>query len=171
MAIYNREDSRTALPQLEKQFNAQVDGINSRIDGLLDFFYPVGCYFETSDTSFDPNKSWGGEWELEAEGLVHIGAGENYEAGDTGGSKDSVVVSHTHNSPWGSGWLYLLAHQAPAGGDMGAPSGTGRHYPYQTDRADGSYWGSGSATASAGVAGTNKNMQPYIVVNRWHRTK
>lgn len=57
MAIYNREDPRTALPQLEKQLNA-------RIDGLLDFFYPVGCSFETTNTEFNPNKSWGGRWEL-----------------------------------------------------------------------------------------------------------
>ena len=27
---------------------------------LLDFFYPVGSYYETSDSTFDPNSSWGG---------------------------------------------------------------------------------------------------------------
>lgn len=29
---------------------------------MLDLFYPVGCYFETSDSSFDPNVSIGGTW-------------------------------------------------------------------------------------------------------------
>lgn len=27
---------------------------------LLDMFYPVGSYYETSDGSFNPNTSWGG---------------------------------------------------------------------------------------------------------------
>lgn len=53
MTIYNREDYRTVLPQLEK-----------KIAGLIDMFYPVGSYYETSDAEFDPNKSWGGKWEL-----------------------------------------------------------------------------------------------------------
>ena len=54
MTIYNREDYRTVLPQLEK-----------KIAGLLDMFYPVGSYYETTDAEFDPNKSMGGEWEYE----------------------------------------------------------------------------------------------------------
>ena len=32
----------------------------------LDRFYPVGSYYETSDTTFDPNISWGGTWISEA---------------------------------------------------------------------------------------------------------
>ena len=56
MAIYPREDSRTALPQIEKHFN-------ERFDAVTDVVYPVGAYFETSDADFDPNKSWRGEWE------------------------------------------------------------------------------------------------------------
>lgn len=147
LAIYNREDPRTALPQLEKQFNA-------RFDGLLDFFYPVGCYFETSDAEFNPNKAWGGKWELETEGLVHIGAGENYEAGDTGGSKDAVVVSHHHLIS--SGWSSATGTDRITYGQVG-----------------GGYYESGQGNVQfiqdTGVSGTDKNMQPYVVVNRWHR--
>jgi hypothetical protein len=29
----------------------------------LDYYYPVGSYYETSDTTFDPNSAWGGTWE------------------------------------------------------------------------------------------------------------
>lgn len=29
----------------------------------LDYYYPVGSYYETSDASFDPNTAWGGTWE------------------------------------------------------------------------------------------------------------
>jgi len=29
---------------------------------MIGIFYPVGSYYETSDTSFDPNTAWGGTW-------------------------------------------------------------------------------------------------------------
>ena len=32
---------------------------------MLNLFYPVGCYFETSDATYDPNVSIGGTWVLE----------------------------------------------------------------------------------------------------------
>jgi hypothetical protein len=32
MTIYNREDSRTVLPQLEKQFNGKIEEVNDKID-------------------------------------------------------------------------------------------------------------------------------------------
>lgn len=31
----------------------------------MELFYPVGSYFETSDSTFDPNTEWGGTWEFE----------------------------------------------------------------------------------------------------------
>ena len=34
--------------------------LNDKIENLLDFFYPVGSYYETSDVSFNPNEVWGG---------------------------------------------------------------------------------------------------------------
>lgn len=41
-------------------------------DGIINFFYPVGSYYETSDTLFDPNTAWGGTWVLEANGESNI---------------------------------------------------------------------------------------------------
>jgi hypothetical protein len=29
---------------------------------MMDYLYPVGCYFETTDTDFDPNQTFGGTW-------------------------------------------------------------------------------------------------------------
>lgn len=83
-------------------------------------YYPVGAYFETSDTSFDPNNAWGGTWVLELEGQVHVSAGSNWSMGkannnngvgeNDGGSRyiqkhhhsftnptyNSASVAHTH---------------------------------------------------------------------------
>jgi hypothetical protein len=72
--------------------------------------------------------------------------------GATGGSKDAVVVSHTHGSiiqsfnesgsgtPFGSG----------GGGQEGLHTYLGDTAPFIIN--------------NSGVSGTNKNMQPYIVV-------
>ena len=30
---------------------------------VFDTFYPVGSYYETSDSTFDPNTAWGGTWQ------------------------------------------------------------------------------------------------------------
>lgn len=31
-------------------------------NNIFDTFYPVGSYYETSDSTFDPNTAWGGTW-------------------------------------------------------------------------------------------------------------
>ena len=103
----------------------------SEISGLVDFFYPIGSYYETSDTSFDPNLSWGGTWVLEAEGLVHIGAGNNYTVG-------ANVMGYVFSTAGGNGTYGAV-----------------------------STW---TDTKSTGGGKAHNNMQPYIVVNRWHRT-
>jgi len=45
----------------------------------MELFYPVGSYFETSDSTFDPNVEWGGTWSLnsiinEEESLIYNGS-------------------------------------------------------------------------------------------------
>ena len=52
---------------------------NSTLRALFDFIHPVGSYYETSDTSFDPNTTWGGTWEKsthisEEESLLYTGS-------------------------------------------------------------------------------------------------
>lgn len=52
---------------------------NSTLRALFDFIHPVGSYYETSDTSFDPNVTWGGTWEKsthisEEESLLYTGS-------------------------------------------------------------------------------------------------
>ena len=167
---FNREDFKTVLPQLEKMFEQIDKWQNGASSNFLDLFYPVGSYYETSDATFDPNAKWGGIWELEVGGLVHIGADSDYDIGDTGGSKDAVVVSHTHGSGNSDYPYFVNSRSDGSGGDMASQSGTGRHYYWQADQSDGKYWGNRTTVATTGVSGTDKNMQPYVVVNRWHRT-
>ena len=79
----------------------------------------------------------------ELNGLVTIGQGVGYPVGSFGGSKDAVVVAHTHGVKWGA-------------------NGAGTKYaetPYISDIIG----GQASPTDSTGVSGVNKNMQPYLV--------
>jgi hypothetical protein len=77
------------------------------------------------------------------DGLVAIGYGTNYNVVNAvGGSKDAVVVSHTH------------------GFDLPGDAGGDGFVTFQ----DGNGTGNSYTTESTGVSGTNKNMQPYMVL-------
>lgn len=129
--------------------------IGTKIGNMTDNFYPVGSYYETSDTNFNPNESWGGTWVLEAEGLVHISAGSTYTIGSTGGEATHKLTttempSHNHT------YTYAVRNSFEESG-----SGT-THYGVS------SY--STQYTGSSGGNLPHNNMQPYTAVNRWHRT-
>lgn len=141
--------------------------------GLIDFFYPVGSYYETSDSTFNPNTAWGGTWSLEAEGLVHIGAGSNYTIGDTGGEAEHLLTGaesgqkaititgggHEHK-------VHRTANHASSGSARYTIQGT-------TDSSYADTFGGGTHSHSVSAedaTNAHNNMQPYIVVNRWHRT-
>lgn len=75
-------------------------------------------------------------------GRVGVAYGTAYPVmGATGGSKDAVVVAHTH----------------------GIATSPNDALGYVTVKTSSSSGGTAINTASAGESGTNKNMQPYIV--------
>ena len=149
---------------------------------LFDFVYPVGSYYETSDTSFDPNQSWGGTWVLETEGQVHISGSINGTYQVDGAPTDttdggeathtlltSEMPSHAHNpSVAGSGYMsYKL--NAGVGRNRHATSSSGTlKYVFGSSTQDDLVYSSTSANTGGGDA--HNNMQPYIIVHRWHRT-
>ena len=102
------EDYRSStLAGTQQSVETAINGLNSQIEDIksqmVDFFHPVGSYYETSDSLFDPNDSWGGTWEEEDPGRVHIGAGGKYSVGVPGGeeahklTKDECGLSgHSH---------------------------------------------------------------------------
>lgn len=153
--------------------------------GLLDFFYPIGSYYETSDSSFNPNTAWGGTWTLEDAGNVHVSAGTGYLIGSTGGAStvtltasQSGVPQHTHGiSVTDSGTTYnkflVTNGNVAVNGTARAwteSSSSGKHYVY-SDSAIGIVEPTATANNTAKNATTaHENMPPYIAVNRWHRT-
>jgi len=81
-----------------------------------------------------------------ADGRVDIAYGTTYSAiGAIGGSKDAVVVAHTHT-------VNQIKGYGPDQGADGFYDRSLNEAPY------------GISTDSTGVSGTDKNMQPYRVV-------
>ena len=79
----------------------------------------------------------------ELHGLVTIGQGANYPVGGYGGSKDAVVVAHSHGIKYST-------------------SGVGTKYP-ETPYIGDTIGGDMQGTSTVAVSGINKNMQPYLV--------
>lgn len=208
--------------------------------GLIDFFYPIGSYYETSDTTFNPNSAWGGTWVLENAGYVHVSGASSGTytisgaTGDSGkGTKDGgseYIQAHTHGftnptyKASGGAVTDKAAFNTTSSGfiDNGITGGSHSHKAVafvntagsgssrrqivsqsNTETVDGhlttnavththdlpkhthsnpahghgftqptiSQSASGSVNAVKDVStGQAGNMQPYIVVNRWHRT-
>lgn len=140
--------------------------------------YPIGSIF-SSTSSTNPATSLGfGTWVAFGEGKVLVGAGSGFTAGTTGGSADAVVVSHTHtatSSVSDSGHSHVGRVATTLGGSQGYngfEEGRGNPDWATQTSSDPATTGITVATsvASAGVSGTNANLQPYVVVYMWTRT-
>jgi hypothetical protein len=145
------------------------------VQAALQALHPVGSIY-TSTSATNPNTSFGfGTWVAFGAGRVLIGDGGGYTAGATGGSADAVVVSHNHTASTTStdsghahtsfSVFYTGSGDQNIAGDAyrGVISGTA------TSTASANIT-STTTVASAGVSGTNANLQPYIVVYMWNRT-
>lgn len=151
------------------------------VSGVLNIFYPVGSYYETSDTTFNPNTAWGGTWALETAGKFHVSAGTGYTAGSTGGSADAIVPYHRHSvakvtagitggahthdianrSVYGGSSNYMALYKGGTGTSTNAALSETHTHDLPAHNTD--YAGTSGNTTGA-------NMPPYIAVNRWHRT-
>ena len=146
--------------------------ITALVGNLL---FPVGAIY-TATVSTNPATLLGfGTWTAFAAGRTIIGNGGGYTAGNTGGSADAVVVSHTHTattSASDSGHSHTFPyqnHSYSAGGVAfnGVAGGTSGNVTVATGNASIT---ASTTVASAGVSGTGANLPPYIVVYMWQRT-
>lgn len=191
------------------------------ISALLDVFYPVGSYYETSDSTFDPNVSWGGTWVEDTKGRATVSkadSGTFATLGDTGGTETVTIAAtnlptHTHTydkSAAATAGHQLTANQLPkitGSFTLAALYKSNMILAYNSGVFTGAKTGDGVAdnwTASGSVKthndsvvmsfGNNQthahnitltstnsgdggfsntamtNLQPYVVVKRWHRT-
>ena len=85
-----------------------------------------------------------------------VGAGNNYTVGQTGGSADAIVVSHTHTVT-DPGHLHTYSSPTTPGG--GGTGGLGSQANANTSTAT-----TGISIVSAGTSGTNANLPPYYAL-------
>ena len=96
-----------------------------------------------------------------------VGAGSTYAVNATGGSADSIVVSHTHTATSAvtdpghfHSWSFLPMNGTSAGGgSFAAGSGGSQNTDTKTTGIT-----VATTNASAGVSGTNANIPPYYAL-------
>lgn len=163
------------------------------VAAALGAVYPVGSIYINAAVNTNPATLLGfGTWEAFGAGRVMVGLNASDSSfdtlGETGGSKDAIVVSHTHTGTTGGGGAhthyfrengpYLSEADNPENpantlvGDLNsstnmAATATLAAKEYLTTAAAHTHT---FTTDSAGSSGTNANLQPYIVVYMWKRT-
>jgi hypothetical protein len=137
---------------------------------FLATLYPVGTVYTNISDSTNPGTLFGfGTWvAITGRVIVGLDSGDTSfdTAGETGGSKDAIVVSHTHtvtdtghSHKWGSSPTI-----SRAAGSAGQYDGTG------STQNDTSTATTGISIDSTGSSATNANLQPYVVAYVWKRT-
>jgi hypothetical protein len=142
------------------------------VQAALSAIYPVGSIYVNASSTTNPATLLGfGTWTAFGAGKVMVGLNGSDALFDaleeTGGSKDSIVVSHTHTATaTDSGHTHT--------GGFGT-SGTNGYVGGTGGNGSTAITGSSNANISvtvntAGASGTNANLQPYITVAMWKRT-
>lgn len=132
---------------------------------LLDMFYPVGSYYETSDTTFNPNTAWGGTWLEDSAGYTTVA----YASGDT----DFGTVGGTGGEKTHTLTVTEIPSHRHAPGSTTHPRfcvGTGANYHTTASGTGSGVENEVQYTDYTGGGGAHNNLSPYIVVKRWHRT-
>lgn len=153
------------------------------VQAALQALHPVGSVYINASDSTNPATLFGfGTWTAFGAGRVPVGfnaADPLFDtAEETGGSKDAIVVSHTHTATVtdpGHTHSYTrsyIGNQSLFHVDNSTTIATGLDNP-----TPGTIGGIASnttgitvANSTTGSSGTNANLQPYITVYMWKRT-
>jgi len=148
--------------------------VAAAITAVKSALYPVGSiYINASDATSPATLLGFGTWVTVGDGkvLVNQDASDTIfdTLGETGGSKDAIVVSHTHTASQDS---HSHTIQSKTGS---ASSGGDTDVAWEQGGSANSTIPTSSATpditvASSGSSGVNANLQPYVVVKMWKRT-
>jgi hypothetical protein len=148
------------------------------VQAVAQVLFPVGAIY-TATVSTNPATLLGfGTWIAFGAGRTIIGNGGGYTAGNTGGSADAIVVSHTHTATESShthSWSYsevTSGDDAPNGGTTCWVTNSDSTGGGGTKTISGTTGGTAATVtvASTGSSATNANLPPYIVVYMWQRT-
>jgi hypothetical protein len=168
------------------EFRNKVNQITQEVSNLIDVIYPVGCIYQSTNST-PPNELFGGQWTRIKDKFL-LAAGDSYSAGATGGEATHVLTTaetpaHTHTrgtmNITGSfkvdpdlAWCRITSDGAfysdtPNTRATGGANGTSSVNTVAHLDASRSWTGE---TSSVGGNASHNNMQPYLVVYCWHRT-
>jgi len=148
------------------------------VQAALAAAYPVGSIYINATNNTNPGTLLGfGTWAAFGAGRVMVGFNGSdplFDAAEeTGGSKDAIVVSHTHTATVSdpghahSTALYYRPHSASGTAQQYAQNTTGFGSQISTNS---NTTGVTVSNSTEGSSGTNANLQPYITVYMWKRT-
>jgi hypothetical protein len=154
--------------------------------------YPVGSIYINAGVITNPSTLLGfGTWVAFGAGRVMVSLNSSDPAfdalGDEGGSKDAILVSHTHTasststSSFTGNPLPPHSHTYPIASEFGSPRISLANFNSEnvlnasSSVSGGTPSGSVSTSTSTtlsneGSSGVNANLQPYITVAMWKRT-
>jgi len=141
----------------------------------LQALYPVGTIYSNISVSTNPATLFGfGTW-VAITGRVVVGLDSGDASfdtvGETGGSKDAIVVSHTHTATvTDSGHTHSINGTALSFGAEGSIAGTNTANSTTGISIASATTGITVANSTTGSSGTNANLQPYVVAYVWKRT-
>lgn len=126
--------------------------------------HPVGEYYWTSNTSFNPNTAWGGTWERIQDGRCLISNNGSHSVGSTGGSETVTLTlsqipshshPHTHNHSHDRGSMNITG-----------TFGTGGQTPmlYRNDTS-GAFYNSGTDGTKYGRDNTNNDRTSKVTLD------
>jgi hypothetical protein len=167
-----------AAPTASPGTNTTQIATTAFVTAALIAVYPVGSIYINATSSSNPNTLLGfGTWAAFGAGRVMVGldAGDPLfdTAEETGGSKDAVVVSHTHTATSTvTDPQHTHTTAAVFFGSGGIASSVGGSNLVENATITSASTGITVATTNSteGSSGTNANVQPYITVRMWKRT-
>lgn len=139
--------------------------------------YPVGSIYINAGVTTNPATLLGfGTWVEFGAGKVLVGLDASDTSFDTleetGGSKDAVVVSHTHTASTNTTGAHSHTFTKGDTPYSSPQSFTGQAANASTSQSTSTAGGHNHTVTvdSTGSSGTNANLQPYVVVKMWKRT-
>lgn len=168
----------TASPGTNTTQLATTAFVQAARTATLEAVYPVGSIYTNATNATNPGTLLGfGTWAAFGAGRVMVGFNASDPlfdtAEETGGSKDAIVVSHTHTATvTDPGHDHKMGPNGGSGHDTGS---TGIYLTYLGLSDGGQRSGSNTtgitvSNSTTGSSGTNANLQPYITVYMWKRT-
>jgi hypothetical protein len=135
----------------------------------IDFFYPIGSFYETTDIYFNPNIQWGGTWEKIETGRILQATQVNSEVG-------TRVAAGLPNitGQWSTGWNQPVRgfHNLTASGAFYVDTDTSKPGRITAEDANGgsSRYPGFDASGSNPIYGNSDTVQPpALLVVMWHR--